>query len=169
MKKLIAIVCAILMVLGLVLYAENIMQEDNHRIQDTVTWPENLGTKTIRYDVLADLLEKELGDSAVIIVLDATYTLIDENKLREALRADKTSESTYIPNSFDCDDFAFVLWRNLTGRYGLIALGVIIISFGDKSHVANFFIDEDLEFHYLEPQSDLIDPIYIGTPLVVII
>jgi len=92
---------------------------------------------------------------ARIMLVDGEYTLVDKPLIESFLRYDKTNLRPYINETFDCDDFAFTLWRNIRESQGNIAFGVISLNLdGTTSHAMNFFVDTNWHIYFVEPQND---------------
>lgn len=108
--------------------------------------------KIITATELADLLSEEFP-FACIIILDNWYYLISEEDFNRLMTYDKTDKYEYISDTYDCDDFAFDFWRNIT-RYYHIAVGVVFVYVYNIAHAINFYVDENLEIHLIEPQLD---------------
>ena len=92
---------------------------------------------------------------AHIMLVDAEYLLVDESLIETFLKYDKTNLQPYINETFDCDDFAFTLWRNVRESQGNIAFGVISLNLdGTSLHAMNFFVDTNWHIYFVEPQND---------------
>ena len=117
-------------------------------------------TEQITGSQLESLIKLEYP-KAYAIILDDHYNLTNSTVIKEILKEDKTNLHSYINETFDCDDFAFTLWRNIRTKYGNIAVGVVRIKIGqDIGHILNFYVDKNLTIHLIEPQTDIIDPSY---------
>jgi len=91
------------------------------------------------------------------MIVDAKYFLINKSDVSLYLAKNPINKRRYIDDVYDCDDFAFDLWRGVRHQYGNIAFGVISINENITSkHCLNFFIDENKEFYFVEPQNDKI-------------
>jgi len=113
---------------------------------------------TITGRQLESLLKYEYP-KAYVIVLDEKYTLINTTEMQDILKADKTNLLPYVNETFDCDDFAFTLWRNIRNEHGNLAVGVVRVNIDSTAgHVMNFYVDGNLSIHFIEPQTDEIDP-----------
>lgn len=88
---------------------------------------------------------------AAIFLSDNTYKLCNLEDIEEFLRVDQTNKMGYIPEDRDCDDFSFrLLGQFSVPEWSGIALGII----WTDVHALNFFIDQNLEFWFIEPQTD---------------
>ena len=116
-------------------------------IHNTITGPQ-----------LESLIKYEYP-KAYVIILDERYNLTNRTEMKNILKADKTNLLQYINETFDCDDFAFTLWRNIRNEYGNLAVGVVRVKIGlDVGHVLNFYVDNDLKINLIESQTDVINP-----------
>jgi len=94
---------------------------------------------------------------ADIILPDSQYILVDKPTIKEFLIYDDTNTKKYVRETFDCDDFAFTLWRNVRSSLGNVAFGVVSIVINDTSgHVLNLFVDTNWHIYFVEPQNDKI-------------
>ena len=69
----------------------------------------------------------------------------------------------YVPDLFDCDDFALGFMMSGKAWMPYIPLGVAHITYTDFNkavirHALNFFIDQNLDVWFLEPQTGVISP-----------
>ena len=90
---------------------------------------------------------------ARIFITDEWYYLISKRDFDRLLAYDKTDCHRYIRVIYDCDDFAFDFWRNITRHYH-IAMGVAFVLTGKGAHAINFYVDENCSVYLIEPQSD---------------
>jgi len=74
-----------------------------------------------------------------------------EQELSNWLAADKTDENSYIPNQFDCDDFARMLQSHAFNDGYIISIAMV--RRGDGLHVKNACLIGN-KFYYIEPQND---------------
>ena len=96
---------------------------------------------------------KKVFPYANIAFADEWYYLISKKDFDELMAYDKTDQHKYIPEVYDCDDFAFDFWRNITRRYH-IAMGVAFVLTSKGAHAINFYVDENCSVYLIEPQSD---------------
>lgn len=109
---------------------------------------------TIRAEITITDLYKLLRDAfpeASIYLSDKVYNLCNLEDIEEFLKQDKTNHSKYVPEDYDCDDFSY----RLMGQFSIpgwssLAFGI----FWSDVHALNAFIDQNLDFWYIEPQSD---------------
>ncbi|RLG43036.1 MAG: hypothetical protein DRO01_00375 [Thermoproteota archaeon] len=144
-------ICAFLLGLAFVISLTlNIVFVRYPKARDSV--PSIRLSKKISGNELANLLSEKFPD-ANILVMDGWYYLINKEDFDKLLVYDKTDRHEYIPEVYDCDDFAFDLWRNISRLYH-IAIGVVFIYFDSIGHAINCYVDTDLNVHLIEPQSD---------------
>ena len=109
-------------------------------------------------------------DFDYILIVDNTYKLVSKATVKEFLASDHTNMHKYIPENFDCDNFAFMLWSNATYKFGSIAIGVLIYRVSNSSfHAINFFITPNRTIKFIEPQADFIFSNLNGKPYFIII
>ena len=102
---------------------------------------------------------KKVFPYANIAFADEWYYLISKKDFDELMAYDKTDQHKYIPEVYDCDDFAYDLWRNIARHYH-IALGVIGVELPDGTlHMMNIFFSAEGQVYVIEPQTDEIIPI----------
>ena len=90
---------------------------------------------------------------------DCYYYLITLDDMRKLLEWDKTDQREWVAEEYDCDDFAYDLWRNIARHYH-IALGVIGVELPDGTlHMMNIFFSAEGQVYVIEPQTDEIIPI----------
>ena len=101
-------------------------------------------------------------DNSIILSMDNTYYTIKKKDMKIILEIDKTDENSYKKETFDCDEFGFILMANIMKlgkrcnyKYRL-AFGIItgLNSKTSKRHLMNFFIDDTHTFWCIEPQRD---------------
>jgi len=96
------------------------------------------------------LLRTKFPDAQVFMAREI-YDLCNLEDIEEFLRLDDTNRQKYDLQRFRCSDFAFRLQGQLTvpGWSGL-AKGI----FWSEVHALNCMVDQNLDFWYIEPQSD---------------
>ncbi|MGP8320472.1 MAG: lectin MOA-related protein [Methanosarcinaceae archaeon] len=87
---------------------------------------------------------------------DDTFKLIDTNNLIDFLNKNQVSKRKYITDFHDCDDYCYELMGEVSTWYPEGSFGMI---WGNKvkdneAHAWNFFINENNEIMYVEPQTD---------------
>jgi hypothetical protein len=72
------------------------------------------------------------------------------NELEDFLKQDDTDQQSYVPSSFDCDDFARMLHNNAE-KFGIRA-AVVLIHFEGKEtgHALNAFQTTDMGLVYID-------------------
>lgn len=89
---------------------------------------------------------------------DAIFKLIDTNNLIDFLSKNPVSKRKYLTDFHDCDDFCYELMGDVSTWYPEGSFGMV---WGNKAknneaHAWNFFINENNEIMYVEPQTDKI-------------
>ena len=111
--------------------------------------------------VTQELYNVSLG-TELFLPMDNVYYAIKKKDMKVILEIDKSDKNTYKKESFDCDEFGFVLMAHIMKlgkkcnyKYRL-AFGIMtgFNSETSKRHLMNFFIDDVQEFWCIEPQSD---------------
>jgi len=63
-------------------------------------------------------------------------------------------KALYVPELYDCDDFAFRLWGQINSLPEWAGLSLGIIWFSEPAHAMNIFVDIDGTVWLIEPQND---------------
>lgn len=113
--------------------------------------------KAINSEEVYKLMEKKgwvnRGRPPMWFVLDSEFILPTEEEVQDIIKADRTEKQVYVPNSGDCDNYAFEL-RHAFGRRGW-AVGMIAIDTGKPPlHAIFFYINDERELVAIEPQND---------------
>ncbi len=91
-------------------------------------------------------------------ISDGSYTGYSIWELNQFIKnSDKTNLRAYIPEVFDCDDFAQVLQGTVNGTFPGIAFGTVWYGAKDNSwgHAVNIFYSyTDNKAYLVEPQND---------------
>ena len=90
-------------------------------------------------------------------ISDGVFECIITSNLRTFLINDRVSKRIYKQESFDCDDYSYSLMGNITQWYPEGSIGIIwgLNKYGEP-HAWNFFINEDKQIMFIEPQNDMI-------------
>ena len=96
------------------------------------------------------MLNKLFPQAGIFMARD-TYDLCNLKDIEEFLRLDDTNRRIYDLRRYRCSDFAFRLQGQLSvpGWSGL-AKGI----FWTEIHALSCFLDQNLDFWYIEPQTD---------------
>lgn len=94
--------------------------------------------------ILLDKLEEMGDDKADMFLPDKETKIYDKKEVVEFLGLDETDELVFKPEGHDCDDFA----ARLFGK----GLGLVWTNI----HALNWFIDENNQLWFIEPQTDKI-------------
>ena len=92
--------------------------------------------------ILLDKLEEMGDDKAELYLADADCKIYRDEDVRWFLGLDKTDKITFVAETMDCDDFAAEVFG--------MGLGLI----WNMKHAFNFYINQDLEVKFVEPQTD---------------
>lgn len=119
-----------------------------HEAEPPPPLPELKPAGTIDLNIASSLLldkMEEMGDTVGDIYLpDANIKVYNKDEVKAFLGLDETDKIQYVAEVMDCDDFA----AELFGKFaGLVWTNV---------HTLNFFISEDEQVYFIEPQSDKI-------------
>lgn len=87
---------------------------------------------------------------------DDVFETINTKNLQDFLAGNDVNILKYTVNR-DCDDFAYMLQGDITRWYPAGSIGILwgLNTTGD-AHAWNFFINENKELKFLEPQTDQI-------------
>ena len=127
----------------------------------TMLLPKPNGLVPIDQKTIAAVLAK-IAPTCTILYGDSIYSTTSIDELRRFLKDDKTNEYRYISEFYDCDDFSFRLMGQIhCVEWGALPFGILwtVIQNGtDRSkwvkHAVNCYIDKDLVFWIVEPQTD---------------
>lgn len=84
--------------------------------------------------------------------LDGTYYLCSQDDMAAIIQADFTDRKEYVPNRFDCEDFAGVFKWMVNEVYGLNQVGLVID--WSSGHGYNVIVFPDGEVWFFEPMND---------------
>lgn len=89
-------------------------------------------------------------------ISDGRFKLIDTSNLKEFLNLNPVNKRKYISEFHDCDDFCYELMGNVSTWHPEGAFGMV---WGNRAkdnvaHAWNFFINENSEIMFVEPQTD---------------
>lgn len=90
-----------------------------------------------------------------IYIPDKHMDLVNENDAKEFLKQDLVDRENYVPERFDCDDFARNLYNNAR-NYGLKIKNKnwYWADVWTKGHALNLYVTEDFKVVIVEPQTD---------------
>lgn len=83
-------------------------------------------------------------------IVDNKYKSTNLKDFKRLLLSDFTEFKLYIPDYYDCDNFAFKLRDNIKKRFPSFAIGIVFSS----GHAFNVFVDCLGNAWFIEPQSD---------------
>ena len=114
--------------------------------------PEPTSEMVISLQGLNDILRKRFPDTqAQLYLSDSLYLLCNDNDIGVFLKQDQTNKTGYVPEEYDCDDFAYHLMGQFSiPKWSYLAVGMV---WTDK-HALNCFVDSNEKFWFIEPQTD---------------
>lgn len=101
-------------------------------------------------------------DNPIMYVMDRGFELCDEKQIWDIVKQDDTDKKPYVPEEWDCDDFAFSLNAAVNEEYPGRCHGVLIVETqrdpnnpGRRGYHAVFFYCTDgYRIEAIEPQND---------------
>ena len=93
-----------------------------------------------------------------IFIPDKHLDLVDDVDAKEFLKQDRTDRETYIPERFNCDDFARNVYNNAR-NYGLKvkkqnwAWAELVVP-GSPGHALNLYVNKNQMVVFIETQND---------------
>lgn len=94
--------------------------------------------------------------------MDPVYFLPSNAFICEQLLKSQVDKDSYRFNTWDCDDFGYMLYADLKvmqRKYKFkhpLAFGIVKIQRPKDVHVMNFFVNDKKELVIVEPQNDII-------------
>lgn len=114
------------------------------------------------YSIIRNKLKDKFKPNTYLYLIDSNYYLPSKEYVKEVLDVDKTDTRKYRAQTYDCDDFAFILnstFIELTYkdevRRAPFSFGVTMGEL-PMHHAINIFVDDQKEVYFVEPQSDAI-------------
>lgn len=90
-------------------------------------------------------------------ISDETFRLVKCDNLRAFLATDEVSNRPYVVEKHDCDDFSYELMGRVSEWNSDNTFGLVWgINVNGDAHAWNFFIDENMDVLFIEPQNDII-------------
>lgn len=88
-------------------------------------------------------------------VLDANYRTYTKRELVDTLNFYSINNHKYVKDEHDCDDFAYEVFPKVRHHLTGCMFGIIVgKNKTGKPHAWNFFIDNDFNMWYIEPQNN---------------
>jgi hypothetical protein len=88
---------------------------------------------------------------------DSVYYTPTENTIKQFLNYDLNNFRLYKKNNFDCDDYSFCIKGNASYLLSGYAIGIVWVTQNDNTaHALNFYINNQREIIFIEPQTDKI-------------
>ena len=121
----------------------------------------NLPPPLLKYDNSTLVTGTDIQDYLSMtnyIVYDSMYSTLSLNFTNKFLKLDDTNLYNYQIDKFDCDNYAVLLMsRFIEYNYHLdIPYNFAIGLCNQKTHIINWFIDNELKIRCIEPQNDTI-------------
>jgi len=112
-------------------------------------------------------IEGKITSSALITILkeknikkyevtDNLYNLIKRSNMVDFIDYNFSKLRDYKKTIFDCDNFSAVLYGQMSYVLSGFAVGIVHINTKTGKHALNFFIDDKLNWYYIEPQTNRI-------------
>jgi len=117
----------------------------------------------LHHNAIRAILKKAGINKENIYISDGWYKFLPQNLLKNFLEYNLYTDKKYIKEIYDCDNFSFSLMGMASHILNGFAFGIIWVTRKDRTkHALNFFIDEDGELFYIEPQNNEVfqDPTY---------
>ncbi len=111
----------------------------------------------IGYDDIVSVLSAEAPNASRILV-DRKYKTSTKVEFESFIKQNTVDLYKYVSEYYDCDDFSFALKGAISNPdWGALTFGIVFAEMptGAK-HALNFFIDNNREFWFVEPQTDRI-------------
>jgi len=99
---------------------------------------------------------KKLFTTKNIFISDKAYTLARHEDIEKFLKLNIFKLRQYVPEKYDCDNYAFSLMGMFTNLMSGYAIGIVWVKTPKGGHALNFFVDGSNEVWYIEPQSNKI-------------
>jgi len=106
---------------------------------------------------LPALLHRETGcPISTIYIRDAKLDTITYQEAQDFLKFDKTNQKHYVQNTYDCDDFADLLY--VAARMYFLDKGINVAwgNVWDAGHATNCFVTTSDKVYIVEPQTDAV-------------
>lgn len=114
-------------------------------------------------------LSDRLSDAAIVRFGDYQYYLPTSDEMDFILTESQLDRKQFLPERFDCDDFAFILKGEISAhayQARQLSCGIcagIIWGYFDWNprgyHAVNWYLDNTGTLYFIEPQWDLIYPV----------
>jgi len=96
------------------------------------------------------------GITRNIFVSDIVYRIPRKKDIVDFLKLHLFKFRQYVPEKYDCDNYAFSLMGMFTNLMSGYAIGIVWVHTPNGGHALNFYIDEKGEMWYIEPQTNQI-------------
>ena len=99
---------------------------------------------------------KKLFTTKNTFISDRTYQLARKKDIVDFLKLNIFKLRKYVPEKYDCDNYAFSLMGMFTNLMSGYAIGIIWVHTSKGGHALNFFVDGNAKVWYIEPQTNRI-------------
>lgn len=112
--------------------------------------------------VITDTVENDAIDNflnaPVVRLLDHYYSSVTLESFMKYAHFNTISDKEYIPDEYDCDNYAFEFFVDVHNWAPLCPVGIVLgHDVKGKSHAWNCFIDiPNNHLYFMEPQSDVL-------------
>lgn len=90
-------------------------------------------------------------------ISDETFTLVNTEDMKTFLAMNPVNSRVYFSDKHDCDDYSYELMGDVSDAHPELAFGMV---WGNRvdgvAHAWNFYIDENKQVKFVEPQTDQI-------------
>lgn len=124
-----------------------------------------LATSPVLQGVIKKKLGRKLLRGTVVHLGDGTFYLPAVVEVQAILAASESDRRSWMAERFDCDDFAYVLKAEMSVhayehaglKFGLcVGMAWGIFDWVNGMHAVNWFIANDGDLRFIEPQGDVI-------------
>ena len=112
---------------------------------------------------------KKLFKTRNVFVSDKGFHLARQKDIVDFLKLNIFKLRKYVPEKYDCDNYAFSLMGMFTNLMSGYAIGIVWVNTPAGGHALNFFVDGNAEVWYIEPQSNRIFKDKTYEPFLVVI
>jgi hypothetical protein len=102
-----------------------------------------------------ELRRKCKEETQNVRVLDSVYKEVCLESFMEYAEFNTVSEELYVPDEYDCDDFAFEMFVDVKRKFKGCPFGIVLGDGLEGPHAWNCFYDvKGKQLYYFEPQDD---------------
>jgi len=138
------------LILALARARQRIRELEDALVQESIPEPAKLIGLNVASSILLDKMEEMGCPGAEIYLPDTLMRVYTKESVIKFLELEETDKIVYQAENKDCDDFAAILY----GEF----LGLVWTNL----HALNFFISNENELYFVEPQTDQISQTLAG-------